>query len=154
MTKDELEAYLHSHIPLAAAMAVNVVSIEKTSLTLSAPLAPNKNHRDTAFGGSVSTLATLAAWSLLRLRLDAEQAQTAHLVIQRHSMEYLLPIEAAFSAQAKFSETSDWGRFEKAFSTRGRSRIVIGAVVRCKELECARFSGKFVALSRPTEQVD
>lgn len=149
MTKDELENYLHSHIPLAAAMQVYVVNIETDSLILGAPLAPNKNHRDTAFGGSVSTLATLAAWSLLRLRLDAQQAQTAHLVIQRHSMEYLLPIDEAFSARAKFSQDSDWGRFEKAFATRGRARIVIGAAVNFDERECARFSGDFVALSRP-----
>ncbi|HHB83154.1 MAG TPA: thioesterase, partial [Devosia sp.] len=46
MTKDELETYLHSHIPLAAAMQVYVINIENDSLTLGAPLAPNKNHRD------------------------------------------------------------------------------------------------------------
>lgn len=148
MTKDELEIYLHSHIPLAAAMAVNVVAIENGSLTLGAPLAPNKNHRDTAFGGSVSTLATLAAWSLLRLRLDKQQAQSAHLVIQRHSMEYLLPISEAFSARAEFSQSTDWSRFEKAFASRGRARIVIGASVNWDGQECARFSGDFVALSR------
>lgn len=153
MTKDELETYLHSHIPLAAAMQVYVINIENDSLTLGAPLAPNKNHRDTAFGGSVSTLATLAAWSFLRLRLDEQQAQTAHLVIQRHSMEYLLPITDGFSARAEFVQSSDWDRFEKAFASRGRARIVIGAVVNFEGRACARFSGDFVALSRPEKQV-
>ena len=53
-------------------MQVAVVSAAADAVTLSAPLAPNINHRSTAFGGSVSTLAILSAWSLVNLRLRAE----------------------------------------------------------------------------------
>ncbi len=151
MTRQELETYLRSNIPLAGAMEVVVEDIGRDGLSLGAPLAPNRNHRDTAFGGSVSTLATLAAWSLLRLRLDERQARSAHLVIQRHSVEYLRPIRGDFTARAAFSASADWARFERAFSSRGRARIEIGAVVRSAGVECARFSGDFVALLRSGE---
>jgi len=50
----ELESYLHAHIPLTRAMQVSVVSVEPDSVLLSAPLAPNTNHRDTVFGGSAA----------------------------------------------------------------------------------------------------
>ena len=49
-----LEQYLHAHIPLSAAMGVSVVQVADEAITLSAPLEPNINHRDTVFGGSAS----------------------------------------------------------------------------------------------------
>lgn len=63
MIEADLQAYLHRQIPLSAAMQVSVVSATLDSVVLSAPLAPNINHKYTAFGGSVSALGILAAWS-------------------------------------------------------------------------------------------
>ncbi len=58
MTPSELQTYLHTHIPLSKAMEVEVVQATPDIIELRAPLAPNINHRGTAFGGSISTLAT------------------------------------------------------------------------------------------------
>lgn len=63
MSPGKLQQYLHDHIPLSKAMQITVERISPESVTLSAPLAPNINHRDTLFGGSASTAAILAAWS-------------------------------------------------------------------------------------------
>ncbi|MET0363375.1 MAG: YiiD C-terminal domain-containing protein, partial [Sphingobium sp.] len=52
MDRDSLQAYLHRQIPLSAAMQVSVQSAALESVTLSAPLEPNINHKSTAFGGS------------------------------------------------------------------------------------------------------
>jgi len=46
VTPLELERYLHEHIPLSRAMQVSVVSVQPESVVLSAPLAPNINHRE------------------------------------------------------------------------------------------------------------
>jgi thioesterase domain-containing protein len=145
MNCQELLTYLHTNIPITRSMEVSVVSILPDSVTLSAPLAPNKNHRETAFGGSVSTLATLSAWSFLRIKLG-DLAKGTHLVIQRNSMEYLKPITGFFTASASLPEGTDWARFERTLKARGRARINIGAVVNYKDDVCARFEGEFVAL--------
>ena len=145
MNCQELEAYLHTNIPITHSMEVSAVSILPDSVTLSAPLAPNKNHRETAFGGSVSTLAILGAWSFLRIKLG-DLAKGTHLVIQRNSMEYLKPINGEFSACAALGKGADWARFERTLKTRGRARISIGAEVRYCNDVCARFEGEFVAL--------
>lgn len=147
MDEEELLNYLYNNIPVTAAMEVGVVEIAPKSVTLSAPLGPNTNHRNTAFGGSVSTLATLAAWSLLRIRLGDDLAKKTHLVIQRNSVEYFKPIEGAFSATATFSDGADWERFTQVFAARGRARISIEASVNFENQECARFVGDFVALA-------
>jgi thioesterase domain-containing protein len=90
MTAPELEAYLHGHIPLSAAMQVSVDAVSIDGVTLRAPLAPNINHRDTVFGGSASAVAILAAWSLLHARMRGEGI-AARLVIQSNMMDYALP---------------------------------------------------------------
>ena len=60
----DIEHYLHAHIPLSLAMGVKVLSSSREAVRLSAPLAPNINHRATVFGGSASAVALLAAWAL------------------------------------------------------------------------------------------
>ena len=94
----EIEQYLHEHIPMSKAMAVVVEAIAETGVTLSAPLAPNINHRHTAFGGSISTLAILSAWTAVHVGLLREQVP-CRIVIQRNSVEYLGPIEGDFQAR-------------------------------------------------------
>jgi thioesterase domain-containing protein len=61
MDRIEVERYLHAHIPLSRAMAVEVQAATPVCVRLCAPLAPNINHRETVFGGSASAVAILAA---------------------------------------------------------------------------------------------
>jgi thioesterase domain-containing protein len=140
----DLEAYLHAHIPLSAAMQVAVVSATPEAVTLAAPLAPNINHRSTAFGGSVSTLAILSAWSLVNLRLRAAGLHT-RLVIQSNRMDYDAPIENDFTATAMLADAAAWPLFLKMLARKGRARIVVQSVVRCGEAVGSRFEGEFVA---------
>lgn len=147
MTKDaasDLQAYLHAHIPLSAAMQVSVLSVSPEAVTLAAPLAPNINHRSTAFGGSVSTLAILSAWSLVNLRLKAEGCRT-RLVIQSNRMDYDAPVESDFTATATLADASAWPLFTKMLLRKGRARIVVQSVVRCGDIVGGRFEGEFVA---------
>lgn len=147
MNAPELEDYLHANIPVTRAMEVVALEVAPKSIKLGAPLAPNTNHRNTAFGGSVSTLATLAAWSLLRISLG-DDARNVHLVIQRNSMEYLLPITGFFTATATLSPDTDWEKFLLSLAKRGRGRLSIEALVEFEDKTCARFVGDFVALSQ------
>lgn len=145
MTPAELQTYLHAHIPLSKAMEVEVIAATPDGIELSAPLAPNVNHRGTAFGGSIATLATLAGWSLLRVRLG-DYAPLPHLVIQRSSMEYLLPIEGAFSAAVSYPAEADWTDFLARLEARGRARLNLAVEVFADRQLAARMTGVFVAL--------
>lgn len=145
MSRAELESYLHRHIPLSAAMQVAVDSAGTDAVVLRAPLAPNINHRDTVFGGSASALATLAAWALLYVRLDAA-GYAARVVIQRNTMEYLRPIAGSFSAHAAIAP-NEWERFARAYARKGRARIAVAATLMDADETAGRFDGEFVALS-------
>ncbi len=142
----DLEAYLHEHIPLSSAMGVRVLNASLGEVRLHAPLAPNINHQLTAFGGSISTLATLAAWSHVQWLLNTS-GRTANLVIQNHSVEYLRPITDDLEAVATPFAAEEVERFLKTLSERGRARIAARAEVVFAGQVCAKFEGRFVAIS-------
>lgn len=144
MTAAELERWLHDHIPLTRAMAVQVVSIAPDTIILGAPLAPNINHHGTAFGGSGATLATLAAWSLLHVRL-LDAGLPSDIVIQNSTMDYLAPIHADFTAAARLDDSADWDGFIAMLARKGRARIAIQADLLAEEKVAARFHGRFAA---------
>lgn len=140
-----VERYLHDHIPLSKAMQVQVREAEHGRVRLSAPLAPNINHQYTAFGGSVSALAILSAWTLLHLRLR-DFTDPQRIVIQRNAMEYLLPIDGDMSALCISPADQEWKRFFELLRRRGRARIELTAEVFADGEVAGRFEGSYVVL--------
>jgi thioesterase domain-containing protein len=145
VTPAELQLYLRESIPLSRAMEVSVVSVTADSVMLSAPLAPNINHRETAFGGSMSALAILAAWSLLLTRLK-DEGLDARLVIQRNEMAYERPIQGEFTARSALADPEQWQQFCRMLTRKGRARIALTAVIESAGQVAGRLSGEFVAL--------
>jgi thioesterase domain-containing protein len=145
VTPSELQDYLHEHIPLSKAMQVAVVRAEEECVVLSAPLAPNINHRETVFGGSASAVAILAAWSLLHTRLRSANL-SRRLVIQRHTMNFELPIAGTFTARAFIAQPAAWPQFLRMLARKSRARITVSAVVEYGGKAVAHLEGAFVAL--------
>ncbi|MBV8740626.1 MAG: YiiD C-terminal domain-containing protein [Sinobacteraceae bacterium] len=141
----DLQHYLHAAIPLSAAMGMQVREASPQGVLLWAPLAPNINHSQTVFGGSGVVLATLSAWALLHLRLQAAQTP-AQLVIQRSAMEYERPISGDFAARCEFSDELAWRRFQALYQRRGRARLTLHAQLCFGPHVMGRFVGDFVAL--------
>ena len=140
-----LEEYLHRRIPLSKAMGVTVVGAGSESVTLSAPLGPNINHRETVFGGSATALAILAAWSLVRTRLEIEGIDL-RIVIQKSTMSFTAPIDGEFSATASLTKPSDWSRFVEAIRKKGKARISVTAKLKYRGETVGIFDGLFVAI--------
>ncbi|MFL6625462.1 MAG: YiiD C-terminal domain-containing protein [Vitreoscilla sp.] len=146
MNAGELEAYLHAHIPLSAAMQVSVRAVDADGVTLAAPLAPNINHRETVFGGSASAVAILAAWSLLHTRMQSEGLHV-RLVIQSNTMDYDKPIFGAFTARSSLAEPDQWPRFMRMLARMRRARLRVNSVLESDGAVVGRLTGEFVALS-------
>ncbi|MCE9557693.1 MAG: thioesterase domain-containing protein [Armatimonadetes bacterium] len=147
MTNAEVQDYLYKQIPLSAAMEVKVDRMDSTGIELSAPLEPNINHRQTAFGGSLSAVATLAAWTLLHMRLQHESSP-AQLVIQYGQMDYIAPARGSFVAKCANLEPKEWDRFLNGLTRKGRARIRLQVEVTSGILQVAKFEGEFVALTQ------
>lgn len=126
-------------------MRVRVVEPGPERVVLEAPLEPNANHQSTAFGGSVSTLATLSGWALVHGRLR-EDGHTAQVVIQRSTIEYLFPVSTAFRAVCESVDEVDWRRLQRALERFGRARVRTPVRVEAGDRIVARFEGAYVAL--------
>ncbi len=141
----QLQDYLHARIPLSKAMGVAVESATINGVELSAPLAPNINHRETVFGGSICAVAILSAWMLVHLRLKNERLD-CRIVIQSNTMHYERPIAADFTASSLVPDAAVWDRFVKTLKRKQRARISVHALLHCRGKEVGRFQGEFVAV--------
>lgn len=146
MTPEALRDHLHLQIPLSRAMEVEVLAASAAHVLLEAPLAPNINMHGTMFGGSAATLALLAAWSVMHLKLEAEGI-AGQLVIHRTSMEYFLPITGFAQASAHLGDEG-WPTFLATYERRGRARLTVTAELIFEGAIAGRLTGEFVALSK------
>lgn len=142
----ELERTLHAEIPLTRAMGVTVAQFDVTDLTLRAPLAPNINHKSTAFGGSLATLATLAGWGLLQLLLREHSPVT--VVIQESSVQYLRPVAEDLQAICAMPQAEVLEMFLRNLARKGRARIELEVLIPAGGETAVRFRGRFVALDK------
>jgi len=145
MHEKELETFLRSRIPLSAAMAVEVRTASPSAVVIFAPLAPNLNHRDTAFGGSVSAVAILAAWSVLYVRMQAE-GLAGRIVIRRNAMSYDRPIAGDFTASAAAPDATDWAKFRATLARKRTARIRVGARIESGGERAGELDGEFAVL--------
>jgi len=142
---EELESYLHEHIPLSKAMQVSVVQADPAIVILSAPLLPNINHRDTVFGGSASAIAILAAWTILYVRLKQEGID-CRVVIHRNQMNYEKPVAGNFIARAELDDEDQWHKFLVLLRRRRRARIQLTSRIEYEGTVACTMTGDFVAL--------
>jgi thioesterase domain-containing protein len=129
-------------------MGIQVVRADLECVALSAPLEPNINHRSSVFGGSCASVAMLAAWSLVLLRVR-DGGRDARIVIQHGSMDYLTPIDDVFIATSRSPDEAIWSRFLKALDRGRPARVELGAEVESASRLVAAFEGAYVAVPRP-----
>ena len=142
MKTTELKNFLYNSMPLCSAMGIEVVNADPGHVILRAPLQPNINHKMTAFGGSLHSLATLACFSLVHVNVKGE------IVIASSEVEYLAPVTADFQAECKMPDPLEWERFLKIFQKKGRARIKLTSEVWQGDKLCVKFNGAFVAFSK------
>jgi thioesterase domain-containing protein len=143
----ELEQTLHAEIPLTRAMGVRVVRADHNGLVLGAALAPNLNHKQTAFGGSLNSLATLACWGLIQL-LVRDYGQTITVVIQESSVQFLKPVTHDFEALCPPPPPAVHEKFLRILERKGRARLELEATIHSDGDVALRFRGQFVAYDR------
>jgi thioesterase domain-containing protein len=144
----ELERLIRSGIPLARAMALRVAEFDGERLALAAPLAPNVNDKGCAFGGSLASLLTLAAWGLVNLKLG-EAGLEADVYVGESTLRYLAPVWGELHAEA-YVAGDPWPEFLATLGRTGKARIDVEAEIVGEDggAPAARQSARFVAIAR------
>jgi thioesterase domain-containing protein len=142
-----LQRRLMSEFALAVHLGVEVECAGDESVVLRAPLVANANHKGTAFGGSLFSLAALAGWAWLT-RYVAQQGIAAEAVIQDAQIDYLLPVSGELRAVLQAPNPLEIERFRKMLRRAGRGRLLISVDIHSDESLATRFSGVFAAAMR------
>ena len=145
MPAADLERRILSDIPLARHIGVRVLDFDGASLLLAAPLAANSNHKGTAFGGSLFSLAVLAGWALLTAKLR-ERGIDGELVIQDSRISYLAPVTGELTARAVLPAGPELERFMRAVDRYRKGRIHLHVSIEHAGREAVHFEGNFALL--------
>ncbi|HEY7341780.1 MAG TPA: thioesterase domain-containing protein [Ktedonobacterales bacterium] len=148
----ELQAVLHHEIPLSRQMDLTVLQYNGVCLTLGAPLAPNINHKATAFAGSLNAVMTLTGWGTVWLLL-AERGLHGTIVIQESATRYLLPVGHDFNATCRVPQADETERFLAGLRRRGKARLALKVDILDGDGRVAvAFTGNYVAFAHTSER--
>lgn len=144
-TPESLEATYHNLIPISAHMGVKVVSWDGQKLVLSAPLANNINHQQSAFGGSLFSLAALAGWGLLQLKLG-ELELHCNTVIAGGNVSYALPVFDDFICECSLPDA--WPELVEKLKAKGKGALELPSVIVTKDGQAMEFNGHYVMIKK------
>lgn len=127
-----LELFLHEMIPLAKAMGVGVELSDDRALVLHAPKEQNKNSLNTAFGGSLVSLATLAGygvmWELMKSEKGAEKASWS-IVVKESKAAYRRPVLGDLRAICERPAQAAIAEFRDALDRYGKAKLKLKASI-------------------------
>ena len=122
-------------------MGLKVMEASASKVVLSAPIEPNHNHKQTAFGGSLYSLAVLAGWSLLWIRLK-EAGLQGHVVIASTDVQYLKPVKEDFRATAEADDHA-MELALKIYRSKGRAKVIVTSHIGAEGDPGLRFVGTY-----------
>ncbi|HEU0277381.1 MAG TPA: YiiD C-terminal domain-containing protein [Rhodanobacteraceae bacterium] len=142
-----LEARILREIPLARAMQLAVSRYSGDALELEAPLAPNRNDKGCAFGGSLTALMTLAAWGLVELDLRG-RGLACDIFVGDSQVRYQEPVWGALHAVARVASPDALPALAAALHERGKGHIDMRCEIRAGEATAATLAARFFARLR------
>lgn len=142
-----LTAVLHDEIPVTRAMGIRAVEVTDDAVTLFAPLETNLNHKCTAFGGSLYSVAVLTGWSLIYSQLR-RYAMEAHIVIQESHIQFLEPVTSDLVSICQAGGGDVFERFLEQYRRKGKARIALDVTVGESHSPGVTFHGKYVIHTR------
>ncbi|MBA4136549.1 MAG: thioesterase [Opitutus sp.] len=141
-----LTAFFHEQIPLTRAMELRVAESNAHRLVLEAPLAPNRNHLGTAFGGSLHALPTLACYGALWMVLR-EAGIDGHVVVKRTNAIYRAPVNGVLRAVCERPAAKVVQEFLSDLRRHKKARMDLKAIVEgANGKPAVELSGAFVAV--------
>ena len=142
-----LQRRIDREIMLAKPMGIIVEAANDAALILRAPLAPNANHKGTAFGGSLYSLAVLTGWAWLT-RFLVTRKLDAQAVIQESNMRFLKPVHGEMRACLEIPGDAEVRKFQRMLVRADRGRIRLQVKMHEGSTLATVFDGLFAAAMR------
>ena len=145
--RDALAAHF-AGMPPVAAMRPAIAGGGDGHLRLSAPLSANVNDKGCAFGGSLVSLMTIAAWGLVFLEL-AQAGIEADIFVADSRVRYLKPVFEDLLVDAAFDDPGERAALVDTLRKQGRASIRLKSESLLADGGvAASFVGRYVAVSK------
>lgn len=147
-----IEEYINEHIPIVKKHCFQISEVQSPFIQVRGSLKDHINHRNSVFGGSISTSLIVASWASVRNMLLTRGIPSGIIVIQSEHVEFSKPLVDDFYAVLRPVSDEKLSKFITMIHKFGKSRIKIEADVKdCTHNEiCASFSGEYVVLLNDT----
>ncbi|AOE50832.1 YiiD C-terminal domain-containing protein [Kangiella sediminilitoris] len=122
MNPQQLEALVHREIPITKALEIHIANLTAQSIQVTAPFETNKNIHNTAFAGSIYTVATIAGWSLVN-SIAANNQLSGSVVLAKADIQYKKPINGKIVAECSIDDEQLIEQFIRSFQRKNRARI-------------------------------
>ncbi len=154
---EELERLIVEEMPITQHLEFSLATDEQGRLRASAPLQPNANHMGSAFGGSLSMLATVTGWAMMhQVVQDAveDMKRRVEVIIQESDIEYMRPVYENISVICERPDEDALERFQQMLDRWGRARLDLKCKIDAAGERAVTFIGSYVALAKGEEQGD
>lgn len=144
---DALSAHF-AGMPPVAALQPDIADWRDGRLRLSAPLSANVNDKGCAFGGSLVSLMTIAAWGLVFLEL-AQAGIEADIFVADSRVRYLKPVFEDLVVDATFDDPAERAALADTLRKQGRASIRLKSESLLADGGvAASFVGRYVAIRK------
>jgi thioesterase domain-containing protein len=125
---EKLTQFFINHLPITQFMGLDIESYDGDTLVLTAPLEPNINDKQTAFGGSLYNTAVMACWGMIYLKTQ-EKNVACNQVVTEGNIKYIAPVNGRIRAICHAPSEEELISFFDHFERKGKARINLEAAI-------------------------
>lgn len=141
---NKLQNKLHNEIPLTKTMGIKIQSYNESELITTAPLEININDKGTAFGGSLSTITIISAWSLCWLISKELGFDSTNIVIIKNETSFRKPVTKNIVCHTKKPSLKEIEILKQKLETKKSASIKIESKIIENAEICVEFEGYYV----------
>lgn len=139
-----LQDKLHSEIPLTKLMELKIEKYNDFELKTTAPLQININDKGTAFGGSLSTITIISAWSLCWLISKELGFDSNNIVIIKNETSFRKPVTKDITCHTFKPSKEDIEILKQKLEKKKSASIKISSQIIEDDEVCVDFIGYYV----------
>lgn len=131
-------------IPILNSLQFEILSLSLNHCEIKLPLAPHRNHKQSAFGGSIYNASIACCYSLLFYIKNSYDCKNKELVIAKANIAYLKPVTEDFIAST-FLDAIQLNNLVDSFTIPKSKRIILQSEIKYSKdsNSLARFEGEF-----------
>ena len=141
----KLQEFFENHLPITDYMGLAVHDYDGQVLRLKAPLAPNINDKQTAFGGSLYNACVMACWGFAYLK-TLESNISGNQVVVSGNIKYKAPVDADYIAVCENPGNDVIEHFIDGFERHGKGKITLRSTISCNGKVAVEFEGTYAVI--------